>query len=253
MVSSAQAKLGLPPPPGLDPPSPPSNQPRLTLGDFWAYMLQHNYIFAPTGELWPAASVNSRIPPIIVGTNEKGEPIKIPASVWLDQRKPVEQMTWSPGEPTLIARPAHYRRRVDRPLRRYGVQLVSWTDDGVGDAAEAGPWLDHVKKIYPNDADHIVRWFAHACSDRREDQPCARAWRSAGHRQRHPAGAGQTRGRAMELLEVSPPQLLGRFNGFLKSVILRVSEARDLGEVNRYPFYDHMKADDCRAARRAAR
>src|SRR5215472_7556364 len=29
---------------------------------------------------------------------------------------------------------------------------------------------------------------------------------------------------------------------FLKSVILRVSEARDLGEVNRDQFYDHMKA-----------
>jgi hypothetical protein len=97
LVSSAQARLGLPPPPGLDPPAPPSNQPRLTLGDFWAYMLQHNYIFAPTGELWPGASVNSRIPPISVGTNENGEPIKIPASVWLDQRKPVEQMTWSPA------------------------------------------------------------------------------------------------------------------------------------------------------------
>jgi hypothetical protein len=36
--------------------------------------------------------------------------------------------------------------------------------------------------------------------------------------------------------------LLGRFNGFLKSVILRVNEARDLGEINRYSFYDHLKA-----------
>ena len=42
--------------------------------------------------------------------------------------------------------------------------------------------------------------------------------------------------------EVSPQQMLGRFNGFLKSVILRVSEARDLGDVNRFQFYDHMKA-----------
>src|SRR5262249_4121642 len=42
--------------------------------------------------------------------------------------------------------------------------------------------------------------------------------------------------------EVSPQQMLGRFNGYLKSVILRVSEARDLGEVNRYQFYDHLKA-----------
>jgi hypothetical protein len=36
--------------------------------------------------------------------------------------------------------------------------------------------------------------------------------------------------------------MLGRFNGFLKSVILRVSEVRDLGELDRFAFYDHMKA-----------
>jgi hypothetical protein len=41
--------------------------------------------------------------------------------------------------------------------------------------------------------------------------------------------------------EVSPQQLLGRFNGFVKSVVLRVSEARNLGDVNRYQFYEHMK------------
>ena len=37
-------------------------------------------------------------------------------------------------------------------------------------------------------------------------------------------------------------QVLGRFNGFLKAVILRISEARDLGEFDRFKFYDHMKA-----------
>ena len=43
-------------------------------------------------------------------------------------------------------------------------------------------------------------------------------------------------------LEVSPQHMLGRFNGFLKSVILRISEARDLGDVNRFAFYEHLKA-----------
>lgn len=42
--------------------------------------------------------------------------------------------------------------------------------------------------------------------------------------------------------EVSPKQVTGRFNGFLKSVILRISEARDLGDSNRFDFYDSMKA-----------
>ncbi|MBM4438215.1 MAG: hypothetical protein FJ029_13535, partial [Actinobacteria bacterium] len=42
-------------------------------------------------------------------------------------------------------------------------------------------------------------------------------------------------------IEVSPAHLLGRFNGFAKSVILRISEARDLGDVDRFSFYDHLK------------
>jgi hypothetical protein len=41
--------------------------------------------------------------------------------------------------------------------------------------------------------------------------------------------------------DVSPQQLLNKFNGFMKSVLLRVSEARDLGDVNRYSFYEHIK------------
>ena len=35
--------------------------------------------------------------------------------------------------------------------------------------------------------------------------------------------------------------MMGRFNTFVRSVILRVSEVRDLGDVDRYAFYDHMK------------
>ena len=41
--------------------------------------------------------------------------------------------------------------------------------------------------------------------------------------------------------EVSPTMMLGRFNGHLKTVLLRVSEARDLGDADRFSFYDHMK------------
>ncbi len=41
--------------------------------------------------------------------------------------------------------------------------------------------------------------------------------------------------------EVSPQQRLGRFNGFVKSVVLRVSEAKDVGEFDRFKFYAHTK------------
>ncbi len=42
-------------------------------------------------------------------------------------------------------------------------------------------------------------------------------------------------------MDISPSHLLGRFNGFVKSVILRISETRDLGEIDRYAFYEHGK------------
>jgi hypothetical protein len=35
--------------------------------------------------------------------------------------------------------------------------------------------------------------------------------------------------------------MMERFNGFLKSVVLRINEVRDLGEISRYNFYEHMK------------
>jgi hypothetical protein len=74
-------------------PEPPKDLPaRVTLVDFYAYMPQHRYIYVPTRELWPAASLNGRLPKVGL----------LKAATWLDRNKPVEQMTWAPGEPMLI-------------------------------------------------------------------------------------------------------------------------------------------------------
>jgi Bifunctional DNA primase/polymerase, N-terminal len=51
--------------------------------DFYAFMPKHTYIFAPTGDMWPASSINGRLGP---GRH-----------LWLDRNKAVEQMTWAPG------------------------------------------------------------------------------------------------------------------------------------------------------------
>src|SRR5215813_5765367 len=75
------------------------------------------------------------------------------------------------------------------------------------------------------------------------------AWRKIAKRHRRAQGIGKDTilepvKRAVgpwNFCEVSPAHLLGRFNGYIKSVILRVSEARDLGDIDRYAFYDHMK------------
>jgi hypothetical protein len=47
---------------------------------------------------------------------------------------------------------------------------------------------------------------------------------------------------AWNFIEVSPQIIAGStFTGYLQSVVLRVSEAHDLGDVNRFAFYEMMK------------
>jgi hypothetical protein len=81
----------------------------VSIDDFVAYMPSHIYFFTPCREPWLQASVNSRLPPIPVlnkngqpKRNSKGKIIVMSPSTWLDQNKPVEQMTWCPGYPMLI-------------------------------------------------------------------------------------------------------------------------------------------------------
>ena len=70
----------------------------VALTDFFSHMQTHSYIYVPTREMWPASSVNSRIPPVPV-LNALGKKVRISANSWLDKNRPVEQMSWAPGEP----------------------------------------------------------------------------------------------------------------------------------------------------------
>ena len=222
----------------------------MSLSDFYAYMPMHNYIYVPTRALWPAASVNARIPPVPLTDpsgnpvlDEDGEPVKLRASAWLDQFRAVEQMTWAPGLPItirdkLVLEGGWIERRGVTCFNLYRAPTIK-----PGDPERAAPWIEHVRLIYPDEADHIIDWLAH-----RVQRPQEKI--------NHALVLGGQQGIGKDTLlepvkyaigpwnfhEVSPKQVLGRFNGFLKSVILRISEARDLGEFDRFQFYDHMKS-----------
>jgi hypothetical protein len=222
----------------------------VSLDDFRAFMEIHAYIFTPSGAMWPASSVNSRIPPVpLVDKNggplldDKGKQRKISAAAWLDKHRPVETMTWAPGEPMLIP---------DRLISdggwisRKGVTCFNLYRSPLiipRGAVECRRWLDHADKVFPGDAEHIVKWLAHRVQH--PEQKINHALILGGNQ-----GVGKDTllepvKRAIgpwNFLEVSPQQTLEPYNGFLKSVILRVNEARDLGDIDRFKFYDHMKA-----------
>jgi hypothetical protein len=204
----------------------------LSSDDFYAYMPAHRYIFAPSRQLWPAVSVNARLECI------EG----IAASAWLDRNRHVEQMTWAPGQPMLIE---------DRLISEGGwivkpgcrtFNLYRPPHIRLGNPKMIEPWLEHLHCIYPEDAEHIIHWLA-----QRVQKP--------GEKINHALMLGGRQGIGKDTLlepvkyaigawnftEVSPAHMFGRFNGFVRSVILRVSEARDLGDANRFTFYEHMK------------
>ena len=209
----------------------------VSLDDFHAYMPQHNYIFAPSRDLWPASSVNARVPPII---GPDGKPI--PAAKWLDIHAAVEQMTWAPGLPMLIEdKLISDGGWIERPgCTVFNLYRAPSLKPKAGDIA---PWLNLVRNLFPNEADHIIIWLAHRLQ---------RPHEKVNHALVLGGKPGIGKDTILEPIkqaigpwnfaDVSPKQVLGRFNGFLKSVILRVNEARDLGEFDRYAFHDHMKA-----------
>jgi hypothetical protein len=208
----------------------------VSLQDFLAYMPQHGYIFVPSRELWPAGNVNARLPPIM---GPDGKPI-LP-SKWLSANAAVEQMTWAPGQPMLIRdKLIADGGWIDRPgctvFNLYRPPVIKPT------AGDVTPWSDLISKVFPDQADQIVWWLAHRVQ--RPNEKINHALVLGGdpgigkdtilEPVKHAIGH-------WNFAEVSPKQILGRFNGYLKSVILRVSEARDLGEFDRFAFYDHMK------------
>ena len=185
----------------------------------------HKYIFEPTRGIWPGSSINARIPPIEVGDKT------IKASDWIDKFKPVEQMTWIPGEPMVI----RDRFFADGGfINRNGLTTFNLYREPTikhGDADKACPWVGHLHRVFGEDADHIIKWLAHRVQ---------RPFEKINHAIVLGGAQGIGKDTALEpvkhaigpwnFVEVSPQHMLARFNGFLKSVILRVSEARDLGE-----------------------
>ena len=98
-------------------------------------------------------------------------------------------MTWAPGDADADPRPAVVRGRLDRTPRRARVfNLYRPPTIEPGDAAEAGRGSITCSKVYPDDAEHIIRWLAH-----RVQRPADKINHalvlggSPGHRQGHAA------------------------------------------------------------------
>ena len=210
------------------------------LEDFFCYLPRGAYLYAPTRELWPGGSVNSAVADWPADPMKPGRKIS-PAS-WLSTMRPLHQMTWAPGEAEVIEdKHVDAGGWIPEPGARV-FNLYRPPSPVYGDPSDVLPWLDHLRLIYPVDWEHIVLWLA-----QRVQHP--------GVKVNHALVLGGAQGVGKDTLlapvtvavgewnthEISPAQMMGRFNAWAKAVMVRVSEARDLGDVDRFGFYDHAK------------
>jgi hypothetical protein len=233
-----------------------------SIDDFISFLPTKAFYFIPTGTWWSAAGVNACLKPVPV-LNKDGTPVLIPmkvkdeigktvtvmapktiaATAWLDRKRQAHHMTWAPGASApvvanhLIIDGEWVARNKIHTLNHYRPPVVS-----PGNPTKAGPWLKLVKKIFPDECEHIVAFFAHRVQ---------RPGDKINHALLLIGAPGIGKDTVLEPLryavgphnfrEVSPTQLLACFNSYLKAVVIRVSEIRDLGDFTRYAFYEHMK------------
>ena len=216
------------------------NKRPLPISDFIAYSPDHTYIHRPSREIWLQIAVNARVPPL-------PRPPKTPmsATTWLDRHDAVEQRVWAPGYPEIIndllvseggffAKPG---------ARVYNLYLPPTLIPASG---EIDVWRDHLHHLWPEEAERIELWMAH-----RVQRP--------GEKVNHALVLGGEQGIGKDFIleplkraigpwnfkEASPQALLGTFNDFAQAVALRVSEAKDLGEIDRFGFYEATKTLIC--------
>jgi hypothetical protein len=224
-----------------------------TLDDLCSYAPSRACIYLPCKTVWPNASVDDRLPPMPLldanGNailNSKGKVVMIKASVWLAQNRSVEALTWDPGKPEFIRNSVV----VDGGyITKLGATTLNFyrppPDIKLGDPAQAAFWVDHWHAIYPNDADYCIDWLA--CRVQRPGVKINNALVLGGApkigKDTLLEGVVYTVGE-WNFQTIKLNHLVGKNNGFLKSLIVRLSEARDVsdqGTVNRYQLNDHVK------------
>ena len=151
----------------------------------------------------------------------------IPPAKWLDQNRPIEKMTWAPGEPPLVFNRLMLSQGWEAvpgvtTLNQYKPHIIR-----EGDPRKARRWIKLVYRVFGREAKHIILWLAH-----RVQRPAEKI--------NHGLVLGGAQGIGKDTIlepvrlavgeenfhEISPQDIFGTFNSFTKSVILRVNEGR---------------------------
>jgi hypothetical protein len=194
--------------------------------------------------MWPAECVNARIPPVETGVDKDGKDITTKASTWLRQNRPIAQLTWAPGYPDLIERcvatPGGFVNHDSSSIfNTYRPPNIDWQN---GDPEKAQRWVDFVEYLYPTEGRRFIQWMA-----AKVQKPDLKI--------NHGIVLGGAPGIGKDTLiaplreavgpwnfaEIRPSELISQYNPYVQSVILRINEAHDLGDIKHVAFHEATK------------
>mgnify|MGYP001218794323 CR=1 FL=1 len=212
----------------------------ISIDDFVYVPSQNNFFYLRTGDFWVAEAIDGILPPVEIHGGAKK---RIRASTYIKRNRYVNSYIWAPGEPKIIE---NKKFTDDGWIYSPGIRILNEYDaphEIPGNPDEAGMWLDHVYKLYPEEAEHIISWLAFKIQN-------------PGVKINHilflGGGAGIGKDTLLEPVKravglanyrvITPTELFGRFTSFVKCVILHISEIHDLGtEITRFSFYQRIK------------
>jgi hypothetical protein len=223
--------------------------------DFYAIAPANRCVYRPTRDLWLNEAVDKRLPrqPLL---DANGNPVRdsrgriktISPTERLAKERSAERTVWVPGEPEVIRGKLAIDTGWIEKSGATSYNLYLPPNAIPGDAAQATRWVEHWNTLYPNEADHIISWLAH-----RRQYP--------GIKPNHclvlvgsPEIGKDTLLYPMRdavgpwnFHDITLNHLVSPHNDFLCATIIRINEARDIGDINRgkidrYSLHDHMKA-----------
>lgn len=199
----------------------------------------NNYIYRPTGSFWPAESVEASCSPI----NEEGNIIK--PSVWLRMRRLCTSMTNDPIIEEEMTK--GWDCRDGALIEADGAALFNAyrpPNIKLGDHRLAGPFVDHVRKVFPkgNDADQFLDYMAHRVQKPGEKPRFALM--IAGDQ-----GVGKDTAIGMcypaigywNVANIDPSAFDQNFNEFSSACLVVISEAANTHEMSKWAFNERSK------------
>lgn len=218
------------------------------LKDYVYFPTEDKYINRIHGGFVTAKAIDIQHPKIDTGKLEKytGKKIILKASTYIAQNQRVGSITWNPREKEYILSHSviNGELRYTPGMHTYNTyRRPEFSMAALEEAPEnPGPWLAHLNELYGVETEHILSWFANRVQE--PENKVNHCLVLGGYQ-----GVGKDTilepvinavGR-LNVSDVSPGQLLDSFNPWAKSVITRISEARDMGEVNQFQFYEATK------------